>query len=356
MISRAVLFALVALLLTPDAVGARRVPAEWEPQAGTWLQWPGPWEASYERAFAEMSAVIVRYQPLHVLYANDEIRRRAEAALRDAGADPASPQVHWHAIENDSAWMRDNGPVYVIEDGALTIQDWGFDAWGGGFGEDIPFAADDRVPVRIGELLSLPVRPVDIVHERGNLEFNGADAVLLNWSTIGDPARNPDYTRERAKRDLQRAFGVERVVFVEGVPEGDRTRGHVDGFARFISEDTAVVAQCTARSKCRPDSADGLIYENAARALAEAGFEVVRDPIEARVEYEGQAFDTVYMNWLVGNGFVISVGFGDPAADAAAQARIEGYFPGRDVYLIEMLDSWYHGGGVHCHTNDQPAL
>jgi agmatine/peptidylarginine deiminase len=43
-------------------------------------------------------------------------------------------------------------------------------------------------------------------------------------------------------------------------------------------------------------------------------------------------------------------------AIAATRKRIEGYFPGRDVHIIEMLASWYDGGGVHCHTNDQPAL
>ena len=43
------------------------------------------------------------------------------------------------------------------------------------------------------------------------------------------------------------------------------------------------------------------------------------------------------------------------AALAAARKRIEGYFPGRDVHVIEMLASWYDGGGVHCHSNDQPA-
>jgi hypothetical protein len=53
---------------------------------------------------------------------------------------------------------------------------------------------------------------------------------------------------------------------------------------------------------------------------------------------------------------VIAVGFGDDITDAAARKRIEGYFPGRDVHIIEMLASWYDGGGVHCHTNDQPAL
>ena len=38
-----------------------------------------------------------------------------------------------------------------------------------------------------------------------------------------------------------------------------------------------------------------------------------------------------------------------------AKSRIENYFPNRDVYIVEMLNSWAAGGGVHCHTNDQPA-
>ena len=41
---------------------------------------------------------------------------------------------------------------------------------------------------------------------------------------------------------------------------------------------------------------------------------------------------------------------------AAARKRIERDFPGRDVHIIEMLASRYDGGGVHCHSNDQPAL
>jgi len=195
------------------------------------------------------------------------------------------------------------------------------------------------------------------VHERGNLEFNGVDSVLLNWSTLGDPERNPGYTREQAERDLKHYFGVSRVVMVEGIPEGDLTRGHIDGFARFIDAETVVVSQCTAGSQCRPgDNATGSIYDNAAATIAAAGFKVVRDPVLGQVRYRDRVFDTNYLNWLVGNGFVIVVGFADEVTDTAARKRIEGYFPGRDVHIIEMLASWYDGGGVHCHTNDQPAL
>ncbi|MDJ0777977.1 MAG: agmatine deiminase family protein [Gammaproteobacteria bacterium] len=356
-----VLLLLLGICLRPlaamEPAPERRVPAEWEPQAGTWLQWPGPYERSHETAFAQMSVIIARYQKLHILHATGGIRARAEQAIARAGGDPAHVNIVWHAIANDSAWMRDNGPVYVVEDGQLRIQDWDFDAWGGAFGEDIPYRLDNLVPARVGEYLGIPVDPVDIVHERGNLEFNGVDTVLLNWSTLGDPARNPGYSRARAEQDLRYHFGVERVLFVEGIPQGDLTRGHIDGFARFIDADTVVVAQCTENSRCRPgDGADGSVYDRAAQTIAAAGFEVIRDPILGTVSYRDATFDTNYLNWLVGNDFVITVGFGHAEADAAAQQRIEGYFPGRKVYVVEMLESWYHGGGVHCHTNDQPEV
>ncbi len=359
-------FAFLALLQTIAVImnanaseieSARRVPAEWEPQEAIWLQWPGDFERVFQPAFAQMAAIISRYEKLNIVFDSESDRSQARSAIKGAGASPDQENIHWLQIPNDSAWMRDNGPVYVVEDGELRIQNWEFNAWGGAFGSHIPYDQDNRVPSLIGEQFDIPVEVIDIVHERGNLEFNGVDTVLLNWSTIGDPARNPGYTRAQAERDLKAHFGVARVVMVEGYAAGELTRGHIDGFARFINTDTVVVAQCTADSRCRPGDGDaGSLYDNAAATIAAAGFNVIRDPILGQVEYRDKIFNTKYLNWLVGNGFVIAGGFGNEITDAAAKKRIEGYFPGRDVYVIEILESWYDGGGVHCHSNDQPAL
>ena len=155
---------------------------------------------------------------------------------------------------------------------------------------------------------------------------------------------------------MKKYFGVSNVVFIEGVPDGDLTKGHIDGIARFIGTNTVVVIQCTPNSLCRTDSNDAKIYDEAAKVIQEAGFNVIREPIEGFVEYNNQKFDTNYMNWLVGNGFVIVPGFGNLETDNRAKSRIETYFPSRDVYIIEMLSSWAAGGGVHCHTNDQPVF
>ena len=334
----------------------KRVPAEWEPQEAIWMQWPGYWEKESEIAFAKIADIVSRYEKLHILYHSDQVYADARQVMRNIGADPQHTNIHWHPVPYDNSWMRDNGPVYVFHDNEIRIQNWEFDAWGGAFGSDIPFNLNNAVPDNVGEILDIPVDHVDVVHERGNLEFNGSDTVILNWSTIGDPNRNLNYDKKQAERDLKKYFGVQQVVFIEGIPEGDLTKGHIDGIARFIDSRTVVVVQCTSGSLCRPDSKDAKIYDGAAEIIKEAGFSVIKEPIEGFVSHQGQMFDTNYMNWLVGNGFVIVPGFGNVKIDVAAKSRIESYFPGRDVYLIEMLNSWSAGGGVHCHTNDQPAF
>ncbi len=345
---------------TPDPVvpvaKAIRVPAEWEPQESIWLQWPGTYEKVFETSFARMTNVIVRYETLHILYDSDDIKNDARNAITDEGGDPDHSNIIWHAIGNDNAWMRDNGPVYVVQDGEMRIQNWQFDAWGGGFGTNIPYSKDNNVPIAVANYLNMPVDNIDIVHERGNLEFNGVDTVILNWSTLGDPNRNPNYSKTQATADIKEHFGVSKVVMIDGIPEGDLTRGHIDGIARFINTNTVVVPECTSASKCKPgDGKDDQIYKNAASTIADAGFTVIREPLEGIASYNGRSFDIDYMNWIVGNGFVIAVGFDNPVTDAAAKDRIQSYYPTRDVHIIEMLASWEAGGGAHCHTNDQPA-
>jgi agmatine deiminase len=333
----------------------RRVPAEWEPQEALWLQWPGPFEQTYVPAYAQITNVVVQYQPLHILHNTNAIKNQARNAISNAGGDPDHPNITWHRIPNENAWMRDNGPVYVVQDGEMRIQDWEFDAWGGAFG-NFPFADDNAVPVEVGNVLGMPVDYVPIVHERGNLEFNGVDTLVLNWNVIGNPNRGNGYANKaEAEVDLKNWFGVTKVVWADGPISGDLTGGHIDGIARFIDANTAVVGNCTANGNCQPGDADDQVYDATAANLAAAGFQVIRMDFEAAISHGGFTFDADYMNWGVGNGWVILVGFDNPTTDNAAKALLEQWYPGRDVHVIEMLDSWIAGGGVHCHTNDQPA-
>jgi agmatine deiminase len=153
------------------------------------MQWPSYWEKDYEITFAKIASIVSHYEKIHILYDSKQIYEEAQKAIRSFKVYPENKNIYWHEVPNDNAWMRDNGPVYVIDDNELRIQNWNFDAWGGAFGSDISFNLDNAVPDKVGAILDIPVDHVDIVHERGNLEFNGLDTVILNWSTIGDPNR-----------------------------------------------------------------------------------------------------------------------------------------------------------------------
>ena len=315
----------------PAPTGDRRMPAEWEPQAAVWLQWPQPWEgAAVERAFADIITVIAEYEQVELIVNDARSEERARAALAHVAVD----RLRLHEVPTGSSWLRDNGPRYVEVDGQLVLQDWGFDGWGAPPSESWWVDLDAAVPPVIAEIVGLPLETVDLVHERGDLEVNGVDTALVNWSVVSD--RNPGRSQAELTEAFQAALGVSSVIWAEGFHPLDITRGHVDGMARFVAEDTVLVGD------------DGsALMDDVAGQIAEQRPDLTVDRLVSR-------HASLFLNFLVGDGFVLVATSGDAAEDAAAAAVLEGYFPGRAVRFVDVDALWANGGGVHCVTNDQP--
>jgi agmatine deiminase len=62
-----------------------------------------------------------------------------------------------------------------------------------------------------------------------------------------------------------------------------------------------------------------------------------------------------YVNFYIANGGIVIPGFDDPADDAARDI-IAALFPDRRVVQIPVLDLCWCGGGIHCITQQQPAV
>jgi agmatine deiminase len=314
------------LMPTPNL--ALRVPAEWEPHAATWMQWPGQWEAEMRPAFADIINVVQDYEPVHLITSNASAQQVAQQFL--AAREVPETNLTWHIAPVDNSWLRDNGPVYVANDNGLWIQNWRFDAWGGNFGEDIPYVNDNEIPVYIGQQLGMRVKDhQDYVLERGNLEFNGTDTLVLNWDCQDD--RNPGLAQAEHEAILTAAFGVSQIIWAYGHDPEDGTTGHIDGTARFVDPQTLVVA----------DYEGSATERELAISAADAGLTVVRYPGDP--------------NWVVGNGFVAAMADGDRSTDAQLKAQLESLFPDRDIYMIDASTIADAGGGIHCVTSDQPA-
>jgi agmatine deiminase len=308
-----------------------RAPAEWETQAAIWMQWPNQRESAMRPAFADIINVVQEYEPVHLLTSSESEKVEAEQFLSERRIPDAN--ITWHIVPVDNAWMRDNGPVYVTDGTDLWIQNWKFDAWGGNFGKDVLYENDNLVPDYVADHLGIASEPrQEYVLEKGNLEFNGAGTLVLNWDCQDD--RNPGLTRAEHEAILKEAFGLTQVIWAYGHWPQDGTTGHIDGYSRFIDNDTIAIADY---GKNASETEKKL-----AAACEEAGLEVVWHPGD--------------VNWLVGNGFVVSGAFSDDAADARAKSQLESLFPERDVYLLDVKTIWDGGGGIHCVTNDEPLF
>ncbi|MEA1926931.1 MAG: agmatine deiminase family protein [Candidatus Auribacterota bacterium] len=325
-----------------DSTHPVRIPAEWEKHKATWMQWPRAEEAGMRRNFSAIIAALRKYEPINILVESNADRRQAEIFLTEHGV-PLS-HITWHIMPYDWAWMRDNGPVWSVKSDEQIVQNWGFNGWGLG----PPYADDDAVPCRVAAIEGRECKTHPMINEGGNLEFNGAGALIANW--VCQRNRNPGVTRAETETLFRRAFGLTRIVWLLSEPSDDITNGHVDGIARFIDEDTVAVARYVSHT-----DPDAPVYEEAAAIIKNAGFEVVRVDMPGYVMHNGYPLPANYLNWLVANGVVIVPRFGVPAWDAAARATIAGFFPDRDVVMVEILDIWAEGGGVHCVTNNQPV-
>jgi agmatine deiminase len=56
------------------------------------------------------------------------------------------------------------------------------------------------------------------------------------------------------------------------------------------------------------------------------------------------------------NGAVLIPAFGDPPADHAAQSLVTALYPGREVVQLTINYLAEGGGGIHCITQQQPAI
>jgi agmatine deiminase len=167
----------------------------------------------------------------------------------------------------------------------------------------------------------VPVHRVPIVHERGDLEVNGKDTAIVSWSVLSQ--RNPHVSKAEMTARLKTALGLKSVVFIEGFDPLDGTRGHVDGMARFVAEDTVLVGN------------DGSqLMDSVAAQIAAQRPDFTIKRLHARSAAK-------FMNFLVGNGFVLVADSGHSAQNTLAQDTLQPFFHGREFHFVAIKELWY---------------
>ena len=101
------------------------MPAEWEPHEATWLGWPHEltdWPGKFAPipwAFAEIVRHLTRVERVNLLVENRAAESRVKALLRKSGA--TLDAITFFHVPTDRGWMRDSGPMAVVESPAPVV-------------------------------------------------------------------------------------------------------------------------------------------------------------------------------------------------------------------------------------------
>ena len=358
-------------LTSTPAVDGYRMPAEWEPHAGTWLLWPerpDAWRLGAKPAqhtFAALAGAIAEHEPVTVGVNHGQFRN-ARALLPDG--------VRVVELSSNDAWMRDCGPTFVVDDeGDVRLVDWDFNAWGGlAEGSYWPWDKDDMVPEKVADLLGIARYKAPLVMEGGALHVDGEGTVLVTEENLLHPNRNPGLARDEIERRLEEYLGATKVVWLGRGFDPHVTNGHVDEVACFVRPGVVVMAWTDDESDWRhPICVDNLARLEAARDARGRRLAVHKLPLPDEIvltEDEAWGLDRVpgatwraagrrepasYVNFYVCNGAVMLPSF-DDRRDGQAMEIVAGLFPEREVVQLPGREVILNGGCFHCITQQQP--
>lgn len=335
-----------------NSLPSPRLPAEYEPQSGVWLTWPGnpsTWRhcrEEAETAHARLTAVISQHQPVDLICQGSwQARARKRLVAARANLDAIS----FHDWPTNDAWCRDHGPLFVkTGDGGKGIVDFAYNAWGGKFP---PWDDDDAVPARVSELRKCPRARLPIFGEGGAVEVNSQGVMITTESVWLNPNRNPGLTRAEAEAVFAEYLGVRETVWLKEGLLGDDTDGHIDTIARFVNDNTVVAVM--------PDADDPnhrVASENL--EVLRGRFEVVPLPHPREMTAEGwgaEVLPATYANFLILNEAVLIPSYRQPGRDEDALHLLHELFPGRDILPVDCADFIWEGGAIHCLTMQEPS-
>lgn len=361
----------VSLDSTPQADGFR-MPAEFEPHAGTWLAWPerpDNWRLGArpaQQAFAAVAAAIAAREPVTVAASARQFTN-ARAQL------PAGVRVV--EMSSNDAWMRDIGPTFVVDRrGRRRGVDWIFNAWGGlDGGLYFPWDLDDLVARKVLEIEGADRYRAPFVLEGGAIHVDGQGTLLTTEECLLHPNRNPRLPRAELERLLQRYLGIEHIVWLGRGVCNDETDGHIDNLACFTAPGEVALAWCEDRDdpqyEISRDAYERLRSARDARGrpllvhklpqpgplvMTAAEAEGVDTAEGAKPRRAGDRLAASYVNFYVANRRVV-MPLLDARRDRRARQALARAFPAREIVGVPAREILLGGGSIHCITQQVPA-
>ena len=321
-------------------------PGEGRPHAATIMAMPPPqnWESDgfemnqVRAQWATVANTIAEYEPVKMVVAPGEV---------GAARRLLNSEIEMIELPLNDGWTRDIGPMVVVnESGDRRIAGFTFNGWGEKFP---PYRDDTLLKARLAAQMGLPMYPVNLVAEGGAILTDGEGTAIVTAQCLLHENRNPGYSREQVEALINSSLGTQKVIWVEqGLTPDPITDGHIDGLAAFAAPGMVLLHSCDLQRDPNDDicNAAKRVLEQTTDAKGRR-LEIIDLPL---------ARDISHMNFYICNGAVIVPIAEDEAQDDAPMAILREVFPDREVIGIGGNILCEGGGGIHCITQQVPAV
>lgn len=337
----------------PELVGGWHMPDEGESHKRTWMAfgahksiWGAYLLPEVQRNLATIANTIIQYEPVTMLVRENEIDLARE--LLDADVELAVASL-------DDLWMRDTGPVFVVNDaGQKAAVNFNFNGWG----KKQKHSKDARVAGIVAERANVRTLHTSIVMEGGCIEVDGHGTAIITESCTLNKNRNPGVSRAQFEDALMPLLGLDKIIWLPGIRGRDITDGHTDFYVRFARPGSVLAGyDPDMKSYDHEVTLEHIEILSSARDARGKTLQVTQlvAPYGIREEYITDDFAAGYIGYYLCNGAVIMQQFGDNNADARARKTLQKAYPDRRIEMIAIDGIAAGGGSVHCATQQEPA-
>lgn len=322
-----------------------RMPAQWEPTERIMLTWPVNFPPLWA-GHAEMVAAIAPAAEVQINVNHPVWAQAVQLYLGWRGGINLERITYYH-LPTDDIWIRDYGPVVCLgANGERVAVNMIYDPL-----PNYPQARDDAMPDLWAAHEGIPVHPLELHNEGGNLWSDGAGTLLMTNQVyiLNDTIRRDDLLAR-----LHHAFEFEKLVLLPRLRLEET--GHVDLLVKLANADTVLAS-----------SPDGALLTG--DRLRRAADQLRRERNAAGDRYNVAVLPTppLYVNWfgypirrsytnaLTVNGRVLVPTYKLPMDEHALEIY-EDAMPGYKVVPIDCSVGANGGGAVHCLTKDVPQV
>ena len=338
-----------------------RMPGEWEKQKSVWIAWPynkNDWPGLYKfipEVILEIIYKISKHQKINLII-NNKIE-----SIKKIFKSSKIKNVSFHKIKTDRIWLRDSGPIFLINKKykKKIILNFVFNGWA----KYKNYKNDNKINDKLSKIIKLKkINPAikkngksrKVTMEGGAFDVNGAGTILLTEECLLSKIqeRNKKFNKKDYEGIFNKYLNIKNFIWLKKGIIGDDTHGHIDDIARFVSENKIFLAY----EKNKKDVNYKILNNNHKIIKKFDGLKnlkIVKIPMPTSKYIEGTRVPATYLNFYIANKVVLVPTFKDKK-DNLVLKIFKKHFKNRTIVPIDCSVLIWGFGAVHCMTQQEP--